>query len=353
VVDDKMVEADDQDGVGRAGLGLRIRLTDRLGMRLEGRVQSSMAFASDWLALGERTGYSGPDFLGLASVFVNLGATRPKLWVEDKVVIKDPEIPDDDRDGMHNRADRCPKDPEDPDHFEDEDGCPRTTTTATACRRAGSLPGAGRDQERHRRSGRLPRDRRGRGQASSDRWTSARTRSRPTTASRTPTAAPTPCRKSPALHRPHPGHQLPQPIGDPDPQQLPAAGPGVEVLKQYPELKDRDQRPHRRARQGRLQPRAVAAAGGEGARVPARQGHRGRTASWAVGYGMDRPIASKPQRTGRSRTAGSSSGILTADAARPAHGRARNPGRADAERRSRKQRAAGWRQSRAPIEVQP
>jgi OOP family OmpA-OmpF porin len=124
VVDDKGVEEDDQDGVGRAGLGLRIRMTDRLGLRLEGRVQSSMAFASDWLALGDETGYNGPDFLGLASVFVNLGATRPKLWVEDKVVIKDPEIPDDDRDGLHNRADRCPKVPEDPDHFEDEDGCP-------------------------------------------------------------------------------------------------------------------------------------------------------------------------------------------------------------------------------------
>jgi OOP family OmpA-OmpF porin len=124
VVDDKGVEDDDQDGVGRAGLGLRIRLNDRLGLRLEGRVQSSMAFASDWLALGDETGYSGPDFLGLASVFVNLGATRPKLWVEDKVVVKDPDIADDDRDGIANRADRCPKDAEDPDGFEDEDGCP-------------------------------------------------------------------------------------------------------------------------------------------------------------------------------------------------------------------------------------
>ena len=124
VMDDKTVEDDDQDGVGRAALGLRIALTDRLGLRLEGRVQSSMAFASDWLALGDETGYGGPDFLGLASVSVNLGASRPKLFVADKVVIKDPEIPDDDRDGLHNRADRCPKDPEDPDHYEDEDGCP-------------------------------------------------------------------------------------------------------------------------------------------------------------------------------------------------------------------------------------
>ena len=124
VVDDQGVEEDDQDGVGRAGLGLRIRLHDRLGLRLEGRVQSSMAFASDWLALGDETGYNGPDFLGLASVFVNLGATRPKLWVEEKVVVQDPGIADDDRDGIVNRADRCPKTAEDPDGFEDEDGCP-------------------------------------------------------------------------------------------------------------------------------------------------------------------------------------------------------------------------------------
>jgi OmpA-OmpF porin, OOP family len=124
VVDDKTVEDDDQDGVGRAGLGVRIALTDRLGLRLEGRVQSSMAFASEWLALGDETGYAGPDFLGLASLSLNLGAVRPKLLVEDKVVVKDPELPDDDRDGIHNRADRCPKDPEDPDHFEDDDGCP-------------------------------------------------------------------------------------------------------------------------------------------------------------------------------------------------------------------------------------
>jgi OmpA-OmpF porin, OOP family len=124
VVDNQDVQKDDQDGVGRAGVGVRIALTDRLGLRLEGRVQSSMAFAAEWLALGDETGYGGPDFLALASLGLNLGAVRPKLLVGDKVVMRDPALADDDRDGIHNRADRCPKDPEDPDHFEDDDGCP-------------------------------------------------------------------------------------------------------------------------------------------------------------------------------------------------------------------------------------
>ena len=42
----------------------------------------------------------------------------------DKVVLRDPEIPDDDRDGLINRADKCPKDAEDPDGYLDDDGCP-------------------------------------------------------------------------------------------------------------------------------------------------------------------------------------------------------------------------------------
>ena len=53
LVDDKDIEPDDQDGVGRAGLGARIRLSDRVGIRFEGRVQSSLAFASK-LARGGR-----------------------------------------------------------------------------------------------------------------------------------------------------------------------------------------------------------------------------------------------------------------------------------------------------------
>jgi OmpA-OmpF porin, OOP family len=122
--DDESVQANDQDGVGRAGLGLRIGLSQRLNLRLEGRVQSSMAFASDVLAVGDETGYGGPDFLGLATISVNVGATRPKLLVAEREVVKDPETLDDDGDGLINRADRCPKVAEDIDRYEDEDGCP-------------------------------------------------------------------------------------------------------------------------------------------------------------------------------------------------------------------------------------
>ena len=124
LADDEEVQENDQDGVGRAGLGLRIGLSERLNLRIEGRVQSSMAFASDVLAVGDETGYGGPDFLGLATLSVNVGATRPKLFVADRVVEKDVETLDDDGDGLINRADRCPKVAEDIDRWEDEDGCP-------------------------------------------------------------------------------------------------------------------------------------------------------------------------------------------------------------------------------------
>jgi OmpA-OmpF porin, OOP family len=124
LVDDKNIEPDDQDGVGRAGLGARIQLSDRVGIRFEGRVQSSLAFASRWLSIGDETAYGGPDFQGLVSLFINLSEqparlTREKIFITDKAPFPDP-----DRDGIHTRADRCPNEPEDPDGYQDDDGCP-------------------------------------------------------------------------------------------------------------------------------------------------------------------------------------------------------------------------------------
>ncbi len=124
LVDDEGIEPDDQDGVGRAGLGARIRLSERVGFRLEGRVQSSLAFASKVFSIGDETSYGGPDFLGLLTVFVNLGEqpsrlTREKIFIQD-----DAPFPDPDRDGLHTRGDKCPNEAEDPDGFQDDDGCP-------------------------------------------------------------------------------------------------------------------------------------------------------------------------------------------------------------------------------------
>jgi OOP family OmpA-OmpF porin len=124
VVDDKAVEPDDQDGVGRAGLGFRLGLSDRVGIRLEGRVQSSMAFASKYLAVGDETSYGGPDYQGLFSVYVNLGEQPTRLTREKIFIADEAPFPDADRDGLPNRGDKCPNDPEDPDGFQDEDGCP-------------------------------------------------------------------------------------------------------------------------------------------------------------------------------------------------------------------------------------
>jgi outer membrane protein OmpA-like peptidoglycan-associated protein len=124
MMDEKGVGPDDQDGVGRAALGFRIGFSDRIGIRLEGRVQSSLAFASKYLAIGDETSYGGPDFLGLGSIYFNLGEQPPRL-VREKIFIQDETpFPDPDRDGLITRADRCPREPEDPDGFQDEDGCP-------------------------------------------------------------------------------------------------------------------------------------------------------------------------------------------------------------------------------------
>jgi OmpA-OmpF porin, OOP family len=115
---------DDQDGVGRAALGLKIALGSRVNLRLEGRVQSSLAFASKWVSWGDETAYGGPDFVGIGGLSINLGEQRAKVVVAEKVVYTPPPTEDPDKDGLPTRADRCPDVAEDPDGFHDEDGCP-------------------------------------------------------------------------------------------------------------------------------------------------------------------------------------------------------------------------------------
>jgi OOP family OmpA-OmpF porin len=124
IVKDEEILPNDQDGVGRAGLGLKIGLGSRINLRLEGRVQSSLAFASKAFSWGNETHYGGPDYLGLAGLSVNLGEQRAKLYVADKIVYTPPPTEDPDKDGIPTRADRCPDVAEDPDGFQDDDGCP-------------------------------------------------------------------------------------------------------------------------------------------------------------------------------------------------------------------------------------
>jgi OOP family OmpA-OmpF porin len=124
LVEDKEILPDDQDAMVRAGIGLKIPLGSRVNLRLEGRVLSSLAFVPDSWKIGDETSYGGPDFQGLLGLSFNLGEQRAKLFVADKVVYTPPPTEDPDKDGIPTRADRCPDVAEDPDGFQDEDGCP-------------------------------------------------------------------------------------------------------------------------------------------------------------------------------------------------------------------------------------
>lgn len=124
VVSDEVVLPNDTDGLGRAAVGIKVALGSRVNLKLEGRVQSSLAFASDLVEWGDETVYGGPDFAGLLGLSFNLGEQRAKLYVAEKVVYTPPPTEDPDRDGLSTRADRCPDVAEDADNFQDDDGCP-------------------------------------------------------------------------------------------------------------------------------------------------------------------------------------------------------------------------------------
>ena len=124
IVADEEILPNDLDGMARAALGLKFALGSRVNLRLEGRVQSSLAFASEAFSWGNETHYGGPDFLGLMGLSINLGEQRAKLYVAEKVVYTPPPTDDPDKDGLSSRADRCPDVAEDPDGFQDDDGCP-------------------------------------------------------------------------------------------------------------------------------------------------------------------------------------------------------------------------------------
>lgn len=65
---------------------------------------------------GLARGYGSPDFRGVLTV----GWAQP----EEEEPAPEPEIGDRDRDGLRDDRDACPDEPEDPDAFQDDDGCP-------------------------------------------------------------------------------------------------------------------------------------------------------------------------------------------------------------------------------------
>ncbi len=116
----------DFDGFIHAGLGFKIGFGDRAGLRLEGRIMFPGAILGSAIPIGDEIGYGGPDFEALGSFFIHFGEVeRSRLIVKKEVtVVTPPTRNDPDGDGVSAPADKCPDVPEDRDGFEDEDGCP-------------------------------------------------------------------------------------------------------------------------------------------------------------------------------------------------------------------------------------
>jgi OOP family OmpA-OmpF porin len=115
LVSNQKVVSSDTDPILHAGLGTKVALGDRWGLRLDLR-------ASGPLHLTEETPYGGPDFELLAGPYFTFGA------VETPPVV--PPVPDSDGDGVPDPQDSCPQEAEDRDAFADTDGCPELDNDA-------------------------------------------------------------------------------------------------------------------------------------------------------------------------------------------------------------------------------
>jgi OmpA-OmpF porin, OOP family len=115
----------DVDGMFYGGVGFKIAFTPTIGLRLDGRVMVPPSILNDVAQVGNETGYGGPDFEALLGVYIALGKPLSQVVVQKEVVrLPPPPNPDPDGDGVVGAADKCPDVAEDKDGFEDEDGCP-------------------------------------------------------------------------------------------------------------------------------------------------------------------------------------------------------------------------------------
>jgi OmpA-OmpF porin, OOP family len=127
IVKNENILPNDSDPVLHAGVGAKVFLTPRVGLRLDGIIMSPPAFASSIIEVGEETEVGGPDFQLLGTIFFNFGEVAPpQVIVKEKTVVLPPPPPpvDPDADGIAGDADKCPNVAEDRDGFEDDDGCP-------------------------------------------------------------------------------------------------------------------------------------------------------------------------------------------------------------------------------------
>jgi OOP family OmpA-OmpF porin len=112
----RLVDSDNEDILGTdtdfnayAGIGVKYRVANGWGLRLDGRILFPPSTANDSVTT---------DFEALLSVYKELGRGKPAPPPPP------PPPADPDGDGIVGDADKCPAEAEDKDTFQDEDGCP-------------------------------------------------------------------------------------------------------------------------------------------------------------------------------------------------------------------------------------
>jgi outer membrane protein OmpA-like peptidoglycan-associated protein len=111
-VDPSLFKENDMGAFGYVGAGLKYRATGGWGVRADARIH---------LVPSDGSGSIAVEFEGLASLYREWGrSAAPK--VEEKT--KAGSNLDSDADGINDDADKCAKEAEDKDDFQDEDGCP-------------------------------------------------------------------------------------------------------------------------------------------------------------------------------------------------------------------------------------
>lgn len=128
----------DTDAAVHAGLGMKYLLWDGLSVRLDGRVivlpsTEEFGVTNDWellVGFSYRFGlFEGPNAARPVVAAAKPAPPNPapptrKPLSPPVAVPVSPATDDDDGDGLTGAADKCPREAEDRDSFEDEDGCP-------------------------------------------------------------------------------------------------------------------------------------------------------------------------------------------------------------------------------------
>jgi outer membrane protein OmpA-like peptidoglycan-associated protein len=119
----------DTYGFLHAGLGFKIGFTDMTGLRLEGRINGPWTALDPVIPRGNRVVASGPDYELLGGFYLAFGEIQKERYYSHKEVRvvappPEPKPKDRDGDGILDAADKCADAPEDRDGFEDDDGCP-------------------------------------------------------------------------------------------------------------------------------------------------------------------------------------------------------------------------------------